>query len=263
MIAGFLSFLFIGFSGAAESFTQQPADKVHHIHIPTKEGDFRIHYLCSPIGHIDLVPCNVEGGEGLLGIARMFELMEEEGQKSFRFITGDIFPKHHPLKDPYQVRLDTALEGYLHELYKSMNVTAVIPGLGDLLLGLDDLKQRLEECGLKAVCANLVRGADKAAVFEPFVVEELGGFRIGIMGLMASRVMQMERTEDESKGKPGKSDTFPLTTLLREKDCEVLDPVQTAMTMCSELRKQGVDFIIALSENTCMKKMHIRKDTVF
>ena len=160
-------------------------------------------------------------------------------------MTGNLFPSSRSGNDLYQSLLETSLKEFLPELYRSINVAAVLPGVDDLLLGLDVLRHRLKECGLTPICANLVQGEGKAPVFEPFIVKEVGGYKIGITGLMATRLTRME--EPQEGRKPRNTEKVLLTRLMKDKDCEVLNPVTTALSLGTALERKGVDFIVALS----------------
>lgn len=247
LCAGFLPIIFWVLALTVSEPGAQAQEGGHDINTPAKRGEIRLLYLSDPKGYIDLVPCNPEDGQGLLGVARVLEKEEEEGRSFLFFMTGDIFPTTKKNSDTYQSRLNASLEEYLPKLYGSMKVTAVVPGISDLLKGLDRLKEEFSGSGLQPVCANLVRGEEKSPVFQPYMMRELNGYRIGILGLIGQRVMHLEEAEDSAELSPQKSNTIPLIDLLQEKDCEVLEPAVVARTTASELRKKGADLIVAIS----------------
>ena len=111
------------------------------------------------------------------------------------------------------------------EAMNLMAYDALTLGQMDLALGLDVLKERQAEAKFLFLSANVVSLSDKKPLFQPYVVLERGGARIGIIGL----------SEPQAAQAPGVSDV-----------AIVLNPVETARQYVGELRDK-VDILIILS----------------
>ncbi len=111
------------------------------------------------------------------------------------------------------------------EAMNLMGYDALTLGQMDLALGLDVLKERQAEAKFPFLSANLVSSSDLKPLFQPYVILERQGARIGIIGL----------SEPQAAQAPGISDV-----------AIVLPPVEAARQYVGELRDQ-VDILIVLS----------------
>jgi 2',3'-cyclic-nucleotide 2'-phosphodiesterase (5'-nucleotidase family) len=68
---------------------------------------------------------------------------------------------------------------------------AMTIGPGDLQLGLETLRERETEAEFPILSANLVLEGSTEPIFTPYVVLEVGGRKIGILGLTGSGEMAM------------------------------------------------------------------------
>lgn len=111
------------------------------------------------------------------------------------------------------------------EAMNLMGYDALTLGQMDLSLGLETLRKLQAEAQFPFLSANLVSPSDLKPLFQPYIVLERQGARIGIIGL----------TEPQAGQVPGISEQVI-----------VLDPVETARRYVGELREQ-VDLLIVLS----------------
>lgn len=105
------------------------------------------------------------------------------------------------------------------EAMNLMGYDAMTLGSLDLMLGLDDLKQRIGEADFAVLSANAYLANSKELVATPYVVLERADHRVGILGI---------------------------TDLASTQDIVVADPLQTARERVPELRGQA-DIVIVLS----------------
>jgi len=68
--------------------------------------------------------------------------------------------------------------------YRRMGAAAVNVGASDLLMGIAFLQAEAKK-KLPLLSANLVNSSDKTPLFPPFVVRDVGGIRVGVMGLLS------------------------------------------------------------------------------
>ena len=107
----------------------------------------------------------------------------------------------------------------------TMGYDAMAVGQSDLELGLSMLAQRAQEAQFPFLAANLVNLTDGQPVFEPYVIMERDGVRIGIIGLI-------DRTDQEPAALAGQA--------------VIQDPTAAAARYVAIVRPQ-VDLLIVLS----------------
>lgn len=100
-----------------------------------------------------------------------------------------------------------------------MTYTAMALGPKDLGLGVTVLNQRMAEARFAILSANAVVSATGQLVAKPYVIQELGGHKVAIIGLSA---------------------------VVKSPEIVVRDPLATAQTVVAEVSKQA-DVIILLS----------------
>ena len=107
----------------------------------------------------------------------------------------------------------------------AMGYDAMALGRLDLALGLQVLKEREEEADFAFLSANLVDPQDYKPVFDPYVLLERQGVRIGIIGL---------------------SEPEAVKAIAGDIDLIVLEPLRATLPYVRELRDK-VDILIVLS----------------
>jgi 2',3'-cyclic-nucleotide 2'-phosphodiesterase (5'-nucleotidase family) len=111
------------------------------------------------------------------------------------------------------------------EAMNAMGYDAMAVGRGDLDLGLEALRQRAAEAQFPFLAANVVSTTDGEPIFEPYVILERAGTRIGLIGIV-----------DQAGEAPA--------AILGQATIE--DPVSAAAAAVAEVRPQ-VDLLIVLS----------------
>jgi len=108
-----------------------------------------------------------------------------------------------------------------------MGYDAVNVGEKDLMMRLKFLSDVSQKAKFPFVSANLVDKKTVKSIFKPYVIKEIGGLRIGIVGLL--------------------DDAF--SPILQERDPElsILEPFSTAKTLARSLR-ENCDLIVVLSQ---------------
>ena len=111
------------------------------------------------------------------------------------------------------------------EAMNAMGYDALALGRSELDMGLDALRERAAEASFAFLSANLVSSESGELLFEPYVVFESGGARVGVIGLSEPAAAQAARVAGQA---------------------EVLDPSETAQRYVLALRPD-VDILIVLS----------------
>lgn len=117
------------------------------------------------------------------------------------------------------VKAELLLEGVARSGIDAMTV-----GDTDFVFGKDFLLGEAKSLHLPYVCANLTYTDTGAPVFPPYLMREVGGVKVGILGLT------------------GQS--------LKVDGLTASDPIQAARAAVGELKKQGAGLIVALSNQT-------------
>jgi len=76
---------------------------------------------------------------------------------------------------------------------------AVALGNHDVKIGLYKLNQLSQKLNLPVVCANLVYKDTNDYVFKPYIIKDIGGVKIGILGFTTPETIESMNSEDSSK----------------------------------------------------------------
>jgi len=105
---------------------------------------------------------------------------------------------------------------------------AFTPGEIDLSWGIDAIKGLQKEAKFPFLLANLLEKRTQKPVFQPYLIKEMGGIKIGLFGLLSNRF--------PLAGPPGDKEKY----LVR-------DPIETATKIVAELREKNCVILIALA----------------
>ncbi len=130
---------------------------------------------------------------------------------------GGFFPEDD-LHQPYS--------WFLMDAMKMLGMDAVGLGDRDLRFGYAYYKQRADFDKLPVVCANLYDKATRKPAFKPWIIKQVGGFKVGIFGLMSD-----------------KADVGPARDSLY-----VVEPSNASQMAISEMKKKGATVIVLLSQ---------------
>ena len=117
---------------------------------------------------------------------------------------------------------------HIVELYKTIGIDAVNVGSFDLPLGIDYLRELAKKTDFPLISANLV-DAGGAAIFPRYVIKNIGGKNVGIIGLIGDTGDMPNRVTKLSNG-----------------EASVVDAVAAATSVVEELAGK-VDYIVALT----------------
>ncbi len=110
-----------------------------------------------------------------------------------------------------------------------MGYAAVNVGPHELAIGLENLRQHAAAHKTPLVSTNILDAKTGEPAFKPFIIKEVGGLKVGIIGLSTA--------------------TPPAAAkLLKEQGLKMSEAVGAARPVVTALRKKGCQLIIALSE---------------
>ena len=117
---------------------------------------------------------------------------------------------------------------HMMDLQKTIGIDAVNVGEFDLALGIGYLKELSKKTGVPFISANLV-DAGNAAIFPRYVIRNVGGKNVGIIGLISDTGDIPNKVKEITKG-----------------EASVADAVAAATSVVEEL-KGKVDYIVAMT----------------
>ena len=169
--------------------------------------------------HGKLSPYNL-GGHNIGGIGRLSTLVKqvraENPERVLLLHAGDIFSRGEP------VVIYTG--GYVNLLaFEKMGFDAITPGNGEFYFGIENLKRQTSRVSTPFVHANVTYKHHDGPIFPPYLIKEVQGVKVGILGLGLIRPWHQS------------------SQMLR-----LHDAVETAKQYMPELRPK-VDFLIALT----------------
>lgn len=191
--------------------------------------EFTLVYNVNASGYVDVCGCkHKELRQGsLTRRAAFLRQIRATGRKVLLLDGGSsLFPIEDRVKDadmPEAVRQARLLV----EAYNRMGYDALAVGSFDLAAGIESLRDLAKRARFPFLSANLVEKASGKPYFRPSTVVEVGGVRVGIIGL-TQETMGSYYLERVASG------------------AEVTDPVAAARTCLEDLRGK-VDLVVALS----------------
>ncbi len=188
------------------------------IHAQPEEMHLIILHVNDTHGH--LYPHDYLKERDVGGAARLGTLIKgirsENPGRTLVLHAGDIFSRGGPLTVYYAGRVDMLT-------MQAMEFDAVVPGNGEFYTGVDNLIRNTAAVDFPVVLANVYYKDSGERLFPPYVIQEIAGLRIAILGLGFF------------------NDNHPAAWHLMQKH-----PVPVAQSLLSELRSR-VDLVVALT----------------
>ncbi|MCX5909163.1 MAG: multiheme c-type cytochrome [Deltaproteobacteria bacterium] len=123
--------------------------------------------------------------------------------------------------------VDLKIDLYL-TAYNLMGYDAFTPGEVDLAVGVQTLLEKRKAAKFVFLLANLVYAGSKKPVFEPYLIKDIGGIKVGLFGLLSNK--------------------FPLAGPPEEKGkFELREPTGAAQRIIGELQKEKCRVIVAVA----------------
>ncbi len=152
--------------------------------------------------------------------------MRKEGKKLLLLDTGNLLFRK-PLQTETKRRDALLRVDLLIHSYNEMGYEAVNVGEKDLMMGLKYLVETAQKAKFPFISANLIDKKTQKGVFTPYILKEIAGLRIIILGLL--------------------NDQFNLSLQEIDPALTVLDPITTSKELTKRLRESS-DLIVVLSQ---------------
>lgn len=145
-------------------------------------------YSSNTLGEV--VPCGcIEAGNagGISRRSHYINTVREEGKKVLLLDGGNALVIGQPGNEREQQKARKRAE-FILKLYGKMGYDAVNIGDTDLVLGLEYLRTLQEHSSVPFLSANLKEKRTKQTVFKPYLVKEMNGLKVGIIGLITQSI---------------------------------------------------------------------------
>jgi 2',3'-cyclic-nucleotide 2'-phosphodiesterase / 3'-nucleotidase len=178
--------------------------------------------------HTNVMPWDYFSGtadpkRGLAKIATLIRRERAQASCSLLVDSGDTI-QGTPLGTYYALE-DNAPAHPMAVAMKALQYDAMALGNHEFNYGLDVLNKFIGEAGFPVLSANVRQAADGAEAFKPFIIKEVCGVKVGILGLVTPGVSTWERPENV----PG---------------LRFDNPVDTARAYVPMMREQGADVVV-------------------
>ena len=148
-------------------------------------------YSSNTLGEV--VPCGcIEAGNagGISRRSHYINTVRDEGKKVLLLDGGNALVIGQPGNEREQQKARKRAE-FILKLYGKMGYDAVNIGDTDLVLGLEYLRTLQEHSSVPFLSANLKEKKTRKTLFKPYLVKEIHGLKVGIIGLMTQSIPPM------------------------------------------------------------------------
>ena len=148
-------------------------------------------YSSNTLGEV--VPCGcIEAGNagGISRRSHYINTVRDEGKKVLLLDGGNALVIGQPGNEREQQKARKRAE-FILKLYGKMGYDAVNIGDTDLVLGLEYLRTLQKHSPVPFLSANLKDKKTRKTVFKPYLVKEIHGLKVGIIGLMTQSIPPM------------------------------------------------------------------------
>jgi 2',3'-cyclic-nucleotide 2'-phosphodiesterase (5'-nucleotidase family) len=146
---------------------------------------FTIIYSNDVLGELELCGCDEEQLGGLSRKASVIHALKKEGRPLLILDAGNLFFKEKPGTAIEQKEFLLKSE-YILDAYRQIGCDALNVGETDLLLGLAHLQELKKKAQFPFLSANLVDKKSGKPLFDQFIIKNIAGIKVGIIGLFSN-----------------------------------------------------------------------------
>jgi 2',3'-cyclic-nucleotide 2'-phosphodiesterase (5'-nucleotidase family) len=161
---------------------------VNHLSLAT-EASFTLIYTSNTLGELE--PCSTcpEGGDngGLPRRAHYLKTVKEEVKNLLILDGGDALVMSY-YGQPSEREKARRWAEFVLKLYETLGYQALNIGDTDLGLGVEYLKNLQKNSKILFLSANLKDKKTNKPIFKPYLIKEIGGIKIGILGLITNEI---------------------------------------------------------------------------
>ncbi len=191
-----------------------------------KETPLTLIYTSNTLGEVE--PCGCpEGGDngGLPRRSHYLKMVKEEVKELLILDGGDALIISY-FSQPSEREKARRRAEFVLRLYETLGYHALNIGDTDLGLGIEYLRNLQRNSKIPFLSANLKEKKTKKSVFKPYIIKEIEGIKIGILGLITTEIS--------------------LNTRKELKDYFIENPMKAAMETINRFMSSS-DYIVALA----------------
>jgi len=132
-----------------------------------------------------------------------------------------------PLQGPHTKKMAELRTDLYMKTYNLMGYDAFTPGELDFFFGVDYVVQMSKQANFPFLAANLIDPKSGNPIFQPYVIKEMPGIKVGLLGLLSRRY---------PLGPPGGKEKYSLA-----------DPIETAQQIVPQLKEKKCQVIAVLA----------------
>jgi hypothetical protein len=165
---------------------------------------------------------------GLARRATFVEQVRQERKGALLVDTGDLLFSYSGIHGPNAKKMGQLRADLYMKTYNLMSYDAFTPGELDLAFGVEEIIRMRKQARFPFLLANLIEVSTNQPVFSPYIVKNIRGLQVGLIGLISNQ-LSLGGPADE-KGK------YRLT-----------DPLATGRKWVAELRKKNCQVIVVVA----------------
>ncbi len=197
---------------------------------PKAEKEMNFLFTNFTMGMLEPEGCGCRQQGGLAKRATLINDIRETGEKVLIFDTGNILADQSTVPDKEKTV-------YILIALNKMEIDALNIGAYDAVRS-RFLKQKETRLAFPLISANIRSSLSGDLVFKPYTIKETQSVKIGILGLTSNHADPV---------------------VLKNKDIFIDDPVKEALTTVNQLKAEGCDLIILLSQLKDNENINVAK----
>ncbi|MBI5967148.1 MAG: hypothetical protein HY882_04730 [Deltaproteobacteria bacterium] len=163
---------------------------------------------------------------GLPRRASFIEQLRRERKNVLLVDTGDMLFSRPPAQGPYTKKMADLKTDLYMKTYNLMGYDAITPGELDLFFRVDNVLQMSKQAFFPFLAANLIDTKSGKPVFKPYLIKEMPGIKVGLLGLISRR--------------------YPLGPPEEKEKYSLADPIERAQKIVPQLKKKKCQVIAVL-----------------
>ena len=153
-----------------------------------KETSLTLIYTSNTLGEVESCGCPEGGDNGALPIRSHYLKTVKEEVKNLLILDGGDALVISYFSQPSEREKARRRAEFVLKLYETMGYHALNIGDTDLGLGIEYLRNLQRNSKIPFLSANLKEKKTKKSVFKPYLIKEIEGIRIGILGLITTEI---------------------------------------------------------------------------
>jgi hypothetical protein len=165
---------------------------------------------------------------GLARRATFIKQVRQERKGALLVDTGDLLFSYSGIHGLNAKKMGQLRADLYMKTYNLMAYDAFTPGELDLSFGVEEMLRMRKQARFPFLLANLIEISANQPVFSPYIIKDLNGLRIGLIGLISTHLPLGEPAEEKGKYR-------------------LADPIETGKKWVAELAKKNCQVIVVVA----------------